>query len=163
MITQERLKELLHYDPETGVFTRKVRTSNDVKVGDIAGSMTADGYIRIRVDGRRYLAHRLAWFHVYGTWPEDQLDHISGVRDDNRISNLREATNTQNCQNHKSPRCNSTSGYLGVSFRKEIGRWHAHITVSGKKIHLGFFNCSTAAYLLGYLPAKRKLHEFGTL
>ena len=84
-LTAERLREVLDYDPDTGVFTRKVRTASSVKVGDVAGSLNGKGYIRIRVDGRLYFAHRLAWLYVHGEWPVDQVDHINGIKNDNRI------------------------------------------------------------------------------
>ena len=163
LITQERLKELLHYDPETGVFTRKVRTSARVRIGDASGATDSKGHRQISVGGKRYLAHRLAWLYVNGVWPRHQVDHINGARSDNRITNLREANVSQNQQNQRKPRSDSTSGYLGVSFNNQRGKWRAQIRVRGKVRHIGLFNCPTAAYLLGYLPAKRSLHEFNTL
>ena len=90
-LTAARLRELLQYDPETGVFTRLVKTSNGIKVGDVAGTADARGYILIRVDGWLHLAHRLAWLHMTCEWPKGMIDHINGVRDDNRWSNLRRA------------------------------------------------------------------------
>src|SRR5690606_34614864 len=96
MLTQQRLKELLYYDPETGIFTRLVgRSGPRARAGDVAGSDNGKGYIRIYVDGRPYKAHRLAWFYMHGEWPEE-IDHRNGERADNRLSNLRPVTRQQN-------------------------------------------------------------------
>ena len=84
------MKDLLNYDPDTGDFTWKVSTSNRVRVGQVAGTLRHDGYIRIKVNGKLYLAHRLAWFFVYGVWPVEFLDHIDQDKSNNRINNLRE-------------------------------------------------------------------------
>lgn len=116
-LTAERLRELLSYDPETGIF-RRVATRRQVKSGDIAGSDDGKGYWRIRVNGEKHRAHRLAWLYVNGAWPIDQLDHINGDKLDNRICNLREATNSENQQNRSLPKSN-TSGRLGVHFDKQ--------------------------------------------
>jgi HNH endonuclease len=88
-LTAERLRERLHYDAETGVFTRRVGSSN-ARAGDVAGSVHSTGYVRISIDGGKYTAHCLAWFYVHGVWPSDQIDHINRNRSDNRIANLRE-------------------------------------------------------------------------
>ena len=106
-LTAERLREVLAYDPDTGVFTWKARTSpfSRVNVGDVAGNLRRDGYIEICVDGRKHQSHRLAWLYVYGEWPADQIDHINGIRTDNRIANLREANNAENHHNLRKARC----------------------------------------------------------
>lgn len=137
-LTAEKLRELLHYDPETGVFTRKVSTSNNVKTGDIAGRLVSDGYIRVKVRNIDYYAHRLAWFYVYGTWPKDQIDHINRDRADNRITNLRDVSCEQNHQN-RSKSSNNMSGYPGVYWNKRRGKWRAHIKHSQNNVHLGYF------------------------
>ena len=137
-LTAEYLRSILHYSPETGIFTRKVRTSPRVKVGDVAGCPDGGGYMQIRVQSRLYLAHRLAWLHVYGVWPEDQLDHINRNRSDNRIANLREVTNKQNLQN-AGKYSHNTSGHSGVSWYKRDSKWIAHIRHNQKLIHLGCF------------------------
>ena len=136
-LTAEKLRELLHYDPATGIFTWKVRTANQVKAGDVAGSPSG-GYLQIMVLSRLYKAHRLAWLYTSGEWPKDQLDHVNRVRTDNRISNLREATNKQNQQNTGKRRDN-TSGHPGVYWYKRISKWQAQITHNQKHIHLGSF------------------------
>jgi len=138
MITQERLKELFHYNPKTGIFSRKVSNSNRVHVGDISGSLGSKGYLRIRIDYKEYLAHRLAWFYVNGHWPEHEIDHINHNRSDNRINNLREVTHRENCKNMPIPR-NNNSGYVGVRWHKLGKKWEAHITIENKQIYLGLF------------------------
>ena len=138
-LTAEYLRSILNYDPVSGIFTRKVRTSPRVKVGDIAGYSNGNGYLQISVQSRLYLAHRLAWLYMYGEWPEDQLDHVNRVRTDNRISNLREVTNKQNHQN-KSKRSNNTSGYPGIYWNKQRSKWQAQIKHNQKSIHLGYFS-----------------------
>ena len=137
-LTAEQLRSILHYDPATGIFTWKVRTAHQVKVGDIAGCPGGDGYLRISVQSRRYQAHRLAWLHVYGSWPNDQIDHINRNRSDNRISNLRDVTQKQNHQNKSKP-SNNTSGHSGVRWHKKSSKWVAQITHNKKHIHLGSF------------------------
>ena len=138
-LTAEHLRSILHYSPETGIFTRKISTAHRVKVGDAAGCPRGDGYLQIAVLSRRYLVHRLAWLYVYGVWPEDQLDHVNRVRTDNRISNLREVTNKQNHQN-KSKSSNNTSGHPGVVWHKRASKWQAQIMHNYKLIHLGYFS-----------------------
>jgi hypothetical protein len=161
-LTAALLRELLHYDPETGIFTRKVITTNRVKVGDVAGSPNQKGYINIMVCGRLHPAHRLAWFYVHGVWPKGQIDHINGIRDDNRIANLREATNSQNKQNMRTARADNESGLLGVRWHKRDRRWHARIMVDGAPKHIGSFGTSEEAQA-AYMAAKRRLHEFGEI
>lgn len=139
-ITQKRLKELLHYDPETGVFIWLARSSaaSRVKIGSEARCLTSKGYIWIMIDGRRYYAHRLAFLYMTGKFPVDQTDHDNHIRHDNRWDNLNEATNTTNHKNQSMPR-NNSSGRMGVRWRKDIGKWHAQIRVDYKLIHLGYF------------------------
>ena len=162
MLTQERLKELLSYDPETGVFIRLVALCNRIKVGDVAGNLDQYGYRCIMVDRKSYMAHRLAWLYVFGVWPVDQIDHINCIKDDNRIINLREATQSQNMQNQRKPQKNGTSGFLGVTFFKRRGKWAAYIQVKNKKNNLGYFPTPELAHK-AYIEAKRFYHAFGTL
>lgn len=143
-LTAEKLRELLHYDQETGIFTWKVSTSNRVKVGDVAGCPDGHGYLLISVQSRLYKAHRLAWLYVSGTWPTDQIDHINRNKTDNRITNLRDVTQKQNLQN-KSKRSDNTSGYPGVSWHKSYSKWVARIKHNYKDIHLGYFSILEAA------------------
>ena len=138
-LTAEYLRSILNYDPVSGIFTWKVRTSRRVKVGDIAGCPGGGGYLRIKVCSRPHKAHRLAWLYVYGVWPKDQLDHVNRVRTDNRISNLREVSHKQNHQNRSKP-SNNTSGHPGVVWNKQRSKWQAQIKHNQKSIHLGYFS-----------------------
>ena len=134
-LTAEYLRSVLHYSPETGIFTWKVSTAHRVKVGDVAGSQNGLGYLSIQLQSRPQLAHRLAWLYVYGSWPKDQLDHINRNRSDNRISNLREVSNKQNMQNASKP-SNNTSGHPGVYWHKQRSKWVAQIKHNYKQINL---------------------------
>lgn len=160
-LTAERLRELFHYAPETGVFTRLLRTSNSVRIGDVAGCRNVYGYWQINCCGKIRPAHRLAWLYVHGVWPKEQVDHIDGDRANNRIDNLREATSAENKQNTRRPRSdNRSSGLLGVS--KEGIKWHAKIQVKNRTIHLGYFESANEAHA-EYLRAKAIYHPFNTL
>jgi hypothetical protein len=159
MLTQERLKELLDYDPETGVFTRKVRTTSKIHVGDAAGGLDSKGYLLIRVDGKRYIAHRLAWLYIHGCWPDKDLDHINRIKTDNRIGNLREVTKAQNQWNTSSYK-NNTSGYPGVSWHRKDKKWRARISIHGKYMFLGNYATPEAAYV-AYMEAKEQIHRIG--
>lgn len=154
MITADRLRELLHYDPETGVFTRRVRTSNRIRIGDEAGDVRKfrpNGfYRRISLDDRRYLAHRLAWLYVHGEWPPTDvyIDHIDGNGLNNRIKNLRLATRSQNGAN-RALQSNNTSGIKGVHWAARSKKWKAQVSVGGRVKSLGYFESiddATAAY-----------------
>ena len=137
-LTAEYLRSILGYDPATGIFTWKVSTANRIKVGDVAGSPNGDGYLRLKVQSRLHLTHRLAWLYTYGEWPEDQLDHINRNRSDNRIANLRDVSHKQNLQN-ASKRSDNTSGHPGVHWYSRYSKWQARIKHNYKYIHLGYF------------------------
>ena len=142
MITQKELKALLNYDPETGLFSWKERDCNNFNskfANKVAGSINSNGYVNIEIFGKCYKAHRLAWFYTYGFWPKN-IDHISGVRSNNSISNLRSVTCQQNNKNAKKRADNST-GLVGVSKHNKSGKWRAYISLNGKVIHLGLFDC----------------------
>lgn len=150
----ERVRELLDYDPQIGIFRWRNPQSNRVREGTIAGKVGNRGYWRIGIDGRRCLAHRLAWAWFHGYDPQEDVDHINGVRDDNRIANLRIATRSQNLWNSRRHFDNS-SGFKGVSFDKNRRQWQAHICVAGKVIHLGRFSTPEEAHA-AYLAAALK-------
>ena len=136
MITQTELKERLEYNPDTGVFTRLVLTGRFSK-GTFAGTKS-HGYIDIGFLGKRYGAHRLAWLYVHGHFPE-QIDHINGIRDDNRLSNLREVNNYINSRNI-GMRKNNKSGFMGVSWANRDSKWVSQIMINYKTIILGTFD-----------------------
>jgi len=138
MLTQSRLKERLSYDPLTGLFTRLTSHRID-RAGKKPGALNTNGHLQIRVDGRLYLAHRLAWLYVHGTWPTGQLDHFNGVRDDNRIDNLRDCSNKQNSENRKM-HARNTSGYRGVSFDKKRQKFRAYVGHEGRMCLVGFYD-----------------------
>jgi hypothetical protein len=158
-LTAERLRELLHYDPATGVFRWRVRTSSRRAAGDIAGTAHNAGYWQIRVAGEVHLAHRLAWLYMTGAWPKDQIDHRNTDRADNRRENLREASRRQN-QANKPLQKNNTSGFKGVSFSKTSGRWLAQIRRGPKAIPLGLFDTPEDAHAAYVRAAEREFGEF---
>lgn len=162
MITQEELKSQLHYCPDTGIFTRLVANSRRVKVGDIAGCLNDRGYIAIKVDSKLYKAHRLAWLYITGNWPENYIDHINGVKNDNRIGNLRDVTSSENNQNQRKSCANNKSGLLGVSWYKAMNKWNAQIELDGKRTHLGYFTDKHEAHN-AYLTKKREIHSTCTI
>lgn len=125
-LTQERLKEVLHYDPETGVFTSLKWRGGVSQPGVVCGCVQPHGYVRISVDGKPYYAHRLAWFYMTGRWPTHTIDHINRDRADNKIANLREATHRQQRGNTRLRKDNK-SGFKGVSFSCVMKKWHTQI------------------------------------
>lgn len=150
-LDQARLKELLDYDPDTGIMTRKITTSSNAKAGDVIGSLNNNGYLCGRVDGKVYLCHRLAWLWMTGQWPTEMIDHLNRRRTDNRWSNLREATHRENAKNHSSN---------GFCWDKEKGRWISRIQVDGRMFAIGRFETildARAAYLR---ERKRHFGEF---
>jgi hypothetical protein len=158
MLTQDRLKQLLHYDPETGLFTWLVSTARCVKVGDVAGAYDKKGYRVIQIDGKQYQAHRLAFLYMTGKFPTNGTDHIDGDPANNRWTNLRECTTAENAQNTAS-RKNSSSKYLGVSWFKRDQKWKAQIQINGEQKYLGQFDTEDEAYQ-AYCKAKADFHTF---
>ena len=156
-ISQRELKEILDYDSETGVFRWRVNRSN-VKAGSVAGAKRGAGYRVIGIAGKTYLSHRLAWLYVYGSWPRDQIDHINGVKSDNRIANIREANTAENHQNMPRKKGNR-SGVTGVHWDSVNGQWVAQIAVQGKRTTLGRFDAIDDA-AQAYRDAKALVHTF---
>jgi hypothetical protein len=139
----DALQSLMRYEPETGHIYWLALGKGRIKKKP-AGTLLRSGYVGICVGVKRWQAHRLAWALHYGAWPSDQIDHINGVKTDNRICNLRQATNSQNGKNLGLSKAN-TSGVKGVSFEKYTARWKASIRVDGKNISLGRFDSIAAA------------------
>jgi len=158
ILTAQRLRELLHYDPDTGVLQR---ISGSATRPDLIGhrfgcAIKQTGYREGWVGGRKYLEHRLIWLYMTGEWPADQVDHRNRVRDDNRWDNLRAATNGQNQMNLGGlPKRNNKLGVLGVSRNK--GRFSATIRVDGVYKHIGTFDTPALAHA-AYMVEKRTLH-----
>lgn len=161
-ITQARLRELLHYDNETGLFTWRITLCNRAINGNVAGYKNGRGYWHIGFDGKVYSAHRLAWLYVYGEFPKNDIDHINGDKTDNRIANLRDVETSINCQNRRKARTGNKSGVLGASWHKRFGKWSAKIRVDGKSIHIGYFDTPEEAGR-AYLEAKRASHPGCTI
>lgn len=137
MITQSELKEVLDYNPDTGLFTW-IESNGCVKAGDIARYKHHTGYINITITGKAYQAHRLAYLYMTGNFPKNSIDHINHVKDDNRWTNLRDATSSQNKSNIKKLK-NNTSGYKGVSWDKRDKNWRAQIKHMNKNINIGSY------------------------
>ncbi|HEJ7990233.1 TPA: HNH endonuclease [Serratia liquefaciens] len=136
-LTHEYLRDNLNYNKDTGLFTW-MKPRKRVMVGNYAGCQNIAGYITICIDKKIYRAHRLAWFFVNGEWPAGEIDHINGIKTDNRISNLREATRAENQRNQLAPKTN-TSGIKGVSWDKKRKRWLAQCMVDKKLFNIGRF------------------------
>ena len=137
-MTKEELKDLLDYDPDTGKFYWVVAKSRSIKVGDMAGTRHKQGYNQIRINGRLYLAHRLAWLYMTGNMPDSLIDHEDGDVSNNAWSNLRASSSLENNYNSKMQKSN-TSGVKGVSWCNTHKRWVAKIGVGGKSILIGYF------------------------
>ncbi len=137
MITQERLKELLHYDPDTGVFLY-IKSRHRIIAGTIAGHKGRHGHLHLQIDRKKYQCHRLAFLYMTGHFPKHGTDHINGVKDDNRWVNLRDATYKENNRNAKI-RSDNSSGFGGVCWHKRSKKWMASIRDDGKNIYLGSY------------------------
>lgn len=158
MLSQQRLKELLHYDPQTGIFTR-LTSNNQTKIGDVVGTVRnrrkrgkgkthlweddqSQLYVKTKIDGKHYMLHRLAWLYVHGHFPSDMIDHIDGNRQNNKIDNLREATNSQNMMNGRK-KSNCASPYKGVT--RSGDKWKMTISIDGKQTYMGTFESEIEA------------------
>ena len=174
-LTAEYVRQILDYNPETGEFRWKERTPemfedtsqrsknnrcaiwNGRYAGSIAGGINGVGYRFVWVDRRRpYLAHRLAWLYMIGEWPKNEIDHIDGDSLNNRFSNLREATRSEN-EHNTGVRSNNTSGYKGVCWNGKASKWQSQIMVRRRKIYLGIFDRIEDA-AAAYAKAARELH-----
>lgn len=142
-LTQKSLKKFLHYDPNTGIFTRLISISNNAQKSSIAGNKNVRGYRRIRIEGKEYLEHRLVWLYVHGYMPPQEIDHINRVRHDNRLKNLRLATRKINCSN-TGMMSNNSSGVKGVTWNRKSKKWQAQIGANQKEkrrnIYIGMYD-----------------------
>lgn len=164
-ITQKRIQELLSYDSESGVFTRRVHVGKRWKAGSVAGTVNGQGYAQLKVDGKIYQAHRLAWLYVRGSLPVGEIDHIHADKTDNRIENLRDVSGSVNCQNLRMARGLKKSQPLGVTIVSRDGAsrpFRARIEVGGKAKSLGCYESADAAEK-AYVIAKRQLHAGCTI
>lgn len=161
-ISAIRLREVLDYQPETGVFLWKARTAITNRVGEVAGTVDSRGYIRIGVDRHIYKAHRLAWLFVHGCLPDGEIDHINGVKSDNRIANLRDVSRMTNQQNQRASLSRQIGRHIGVTPHPATGKWRARIWHQGKNLSLGLHATQEDAHK-AYLKAKRQLHEGCTI
>lgn len=127
----------------------------------VAGRRSSNGYVLVSIGGEERQAHRVAWAIVHGEWPVEDIDHINRIKWDNRLTNLRQATKSENAANV--PPCGSTSKFKGVSWHKKAGKWRAQIKVRGKKIHLGTFLCEPDAARAYDLAAARHFGSFAYL
>ena len=160
-LTLDELKKQLSYDHETGIFTRLIAMCNKVKVGDIAGGVQNSGYLTLRVLGKPYLAHRLAWYYFYGEIPFGVIDHINGNKLDNRICNLRVATRSENTRNSKT-RVKKYTRFRGLSVRrnKKGVYWRVNIKLNKKNIYLGMFYDELEAYKVYLIKANELFGEY---
>jgi hypothetical protein len=158
VLTQEELKQKIHYDPETGVFRWRFAPRPGTKPWEKAGSPNGGGYMQIKIQGKTYQAHRLAWLYIHGVFPDKGLDHIDRNPLNNSIGNLRKANQAENGQNRNKQK-NNTSGFVGVSYYKQSQKWRAQIAVKGKDTRLGLFDTPEEAHA-AYVAAKAKYHSF---
>lgn len=158
-LTFEEASSRLAYNHETGDLTwKKVRNSK--LIGTQAKCLDVSGYVQVNIAGTLVKGHRLAWLLHYGSWPDGHIDHINGIRNDNRISNLRDVSNQLNAQNQRSGSRPNSTGFIGVHVSRcsDKKRYRAKIQFNGAQIHLGGYPTPELAYE-AYVNAKRKLHE----
>jgi hypothetical protein len=139
VITQSELKEVLSYDKETGLFTWIKKLGVRTIIGDVISAINNSGYIHVQINKKKYLGHRLVWLYEFGEFPIEFIDHVDGNRANNRLSNLREASNSQNMMNRK-VNTNSKLKTKGVCFHKKLNKFQVACQKNGKRIFLGTFD-----------------------
>jgi len=162
-LTHERIKKLLHYDPGSGVFTRRVSSAGTLNAGTTTGyvktNISGKRYCLISINGKQYSSHRLAFLHMTGSFPKDQVDHIDGNGTNNAWINLRQVSHLEN-QKNKRLHANNKSGIAGVRQHEPSKKWHAYIMVEQKFIFLGSFEKkSNAAKARKLAEAEYGFHE----
>jgi hypothetical protein len=160
-LTAARVRELVSYDPDTGEFRWNVDRGGR-RSGSVPGWVSHWGYAEFKINRSQYKAHRLAWLYVTGEWPKGEIDHINGVRTDNRFVNLRDVDRTTNAENVRRARCDSTTGLQGVAPSSDGKWWRARIRSGKLRMSLGTFRTPEAAHA-AYVEAKRKIHAGCTL
>lgn len=159
-VTNDQLKDALSYDAESGAFVWKIAIGRKIRPGRAAGA-NKDGYTTINLCGERFLAHRLAWMFVNGSFPDGLIDHIDGNKSNNAIANLRIATASENGQNRKLPNKNNKCGLIGARFVESKNKFVASIRIDGKSKHIGYFKSAELAHS-AYISSKKEVHPFAT-
>ncbi len=153
LTTVERVRELVRYEPDSGNLVWITRRKGQHPPGSVAGTLGRDGYIKVRIDGLTYQAHRLIWLWFTGAWPENEIDHINLDKSDNRWCNLRPATHMENMINVRVRR----DGLKGAYFDKKKKHWYSNIRVKNKQFRIGTFSCEMDAHL-AYCRASKEYH-----
>lgn len=138
ILTQERLRFLLDYNPNTGVLTWRAKPSRGIKVGRQAGTPTSEGYLALQINKKKMFAHRAIWLYVHGVWPPEEIDHINRDRSDNRLVNLRLATRLANSHN-TGKHATNTSGHKGVTLHHRTKQWQVQLRANNKTFYVGQF------------------------
>lgn len=160
MLTASRLREVVHYDPATGLFTNRAPRKK-IRVGDLAGTVDVEsGYVALGIDRKRHYGHRLAFLYMTGAFPVGQADHINGDRSDNRWANLRDVPRQTNQQNKRKASISSTCKLLGAYRKRD--KWESKIRTPEGVVRLGVFDTAQAAHD-AYILAKRKFHAGCTI
>ena len=159
VLTAERLRALIDYDPETGVFTRRISRKKARKGTVAARPHSGTRYLIVSLDYKVHLAHRLAWLHVYGEWPDGDIDHVDTDPTNNAIGNLRLATKSQNNANRRLS-AKSASGFKGVTWHAKKRKWQAQIKLPGRNLYLGIYGTPEAAHAAYIQAANEYFGEF---
>jgi|SRR6266851_5489738 len=158
-LTAQQVRERFSYNRKTGILTWKISPSNNVKAGSPISSVGRLGYIRVSINNKRYLAHRIIWLWVTGKWPKYEIDHRDQNSANNKWKNLRQATPSQNHQN-RGPQKNNTSGYKGVFWNSSDQRWNANIKLRGHNYRLYAFTSAKAAHIARCAESRRLRRSF---
>lgn len=162
MLTLDIARNLFHYDEIAGQLFWKVKRSSRVDINKPVGCKHHSGYLQVTVNRKQYRVHRVIWLMAYGSWPTFGLDHINGIKDDNRICNLRDVDLVTNRENLRVANVDNKSGFLGVSYNEKRRKYRAQIRAMGRYITLGYFQTPQEAHNV-YVDAKRKYHRGNTL